>query len=314
VTDPDSATATGQPASQDMPVLMSLPRVRRRSIGRIVSGAVVLALLGLLALAFANAKISWGVVNRYLLTLQMLQGAERTMILTVGSMALALVLGAIGGICRLSDNPVVSGAAWLYVWAFRGTPVLVQLLMWFNLALVFPRLAIPGVFHVSMNTLITPAVAAILGFGVNEGSYVAEVFRGGMLAVGEGQKEAAAALGMSHFHTNRRVILPQAVRIILPTLGNETIGMLKLTSLASIVSFYELTETAEQIYYVNARVMELLIVAALWYLVLTSIFSIGQYYLERHLGRSLQRMRPPTLLERGIRGALDRISAARRTA
>jgi polar amino acid transport system permease protein len=279
-----------------------------------VSGAVVLALLGLLALAFANARISWGVVRQYLLIQQMLVGAERTMVLTVASMALGLILGMIGGVCRLSDNPVVSGGAWLYVWAFRGTPVLVQLLMWFNLALVFPQLSIPGVFHVSMNSLISPAIAAILGFGVNEGAYISEVFRGGMLAVGEGQKEAAAALGMSHFHTNRRVILPQAVRIILPTLGNETIGMLKLTSLASIVSFYELTETSEQIYYVNARVMELLIVASLWYLLLTSIFSIGQYYLERHLGRSLQRMRPPTLLERGIRGVLERISVSRRTA
>ena len=285
---------------QDLGAIGNYARRKHRSIGRMIAGAVVLLLLALFGLSVANAKFDWSVVRTYLVNGQILGGIERTLLLTVLAMLVGLVLGTLGGVCRLSRNPVVSGVAWLYVWFFRGTPVLVQLLLWFNLSLIFPHLSIPGLFSVSMNSVITPMVAAMLGLGVNEGAYLSEIVRGGISAVDEGQREAALAIGSSHFHMTRRIILPQTLRIILPTLGNETIGMLKFTSLASVVSFQELLATSEQIYYVNARVMELLIVVTVWYLVMTSVLTIAQYYLERHVGRSLQRGRPRSIVERLI--------------
>lgn len=299
------ANAEKRPVT-DALALSQLPRHRRVSIGRTVSAGVVLALLGLLCYSVANADFNWGVVGSYFTQQQIVAGVERTVLLTLLAMALGLVLGTIGGVCRLSANRVVSGTAWLYVWFFRGTPVLVQLLLWFNLALIFPNISLPGVFHTSTNTLVTPLIAAMLGLGVNEGAYLSEIIRGGILAVDPGQREAAMALGAGSAHMYRRIILPQALRIILPTLGNETIGMLKFTSLASIVSYSELLESSEQIYQVTTRVMELLIVASVWYLILTSILTVGQYYLERYYGRSSQRGRPRALVEQWILHAVTK--------
>lgn len=291
----------------DARALSQLPRHRRVSIGRTISACAVLALVGFLCYSVANADFNWSVVSSYLTQQQIVAGVERTVLLTLLAMVVGLVLGILGGVCRLSTNRVVSGTAWLYVWFFRGTPILVQLLLWFNLALIFPSISFPGVFHTSTNSLITPLMAAILGLGVNEGAYLSEIIRGGILAVDPGQREAAMALGATSTHMYRRIILPQALRIILPTLGNETIGMLKFTSLASIVSYSELLESSEQIYQVTTRVMELLIVASIWYLILTSILTVGQYYLERYYGRSSQRGRPRALVEQWILHAVARV-------
>ncbi len=285
-------------ASVPPEVLATWSRRRRNPVGKIAAATVVLALLGLLALAVANGKFKWSVVSQYLTSTQIAHGAELTIFLTITAMLLGMVLGVLFGVARLSSNVVVSGVAWLYVWVFRGTPVLIQLLLWFNFALVFPRVGFPGLGGVSTNSLLTPFIAATLALGVNEGAYLSEIVRGGILSVDEGQREAALAIGASSFHLNRRIVLPQTIRVIIPTLGNETIGMLKTTSLASTISVQEMLGVSQQIYFTNAAIMELLIVDSVWYLAMTSVLSIGQYYLERHFGRSMQRARPRTLVER----------------
>jgi polar amino acid transport system permease protein len=227
-------------------------------------------------------------------------------------MILGLFLGVIFAVMRLSHNPVTSGVAWLYVWLFRGTPVLLQILLWFNLALIFPTIGLPFVGSDKTINIITPFVAALFGLGVNEGSYLTEIIRAGIQSVDEGQTEAASALGLSRVKSLKGIILPQAMRIILPPIGNETIGMLKTSSLAAIISYSELLNQAEKIYYVNARVMELLFVAGAWYLVATSMLTIGQYYLERHLSRGLQRIRPRSSVERLILHLLDQLQSNKR--
>lgn len=294
--------------ARDLASLATWPRRGRLSVWRTVSAVCILAIIAFLGYSVVNADFNWSVVARYLTQQQIMLGLSRTLLMTVLAMVLAMLLGTLGGVCRLSANRVVSGTAWLYVWFFRGTPALVQLLLWFNVALIFPTISIPGVFHDRTVNIISPLIAAVLGLGINEGAYLSEIVRGGILAVDPGQREAAMAIGSSSAHMYRRVILPQTLRIILPTLGNETIGMLKFTSLASVVSYSELLESAEEIYQVTTRVMELLIVVSVWYLILTSILSVGQYYLERRYGRSEQRGRPRALAEqwimRGIRGVV----------
>ncbi len=264
--------------------------VRRKHPWRIVAAAVVLTILGLLAFGAANAQgLHWSVVGHYLFTRVIFTGLLRTLELTGAAMLLGLCLGVIFGIMRLSHNPVLSSVAWLYVWAFRGTPIILQLFLWFNLALVFPHIHVPGIVDASTVKIMTPFLAALLGFGINEGAYMSEIIRGGLMSVPPGQTEAALSLGASRAWATRRVVLPQALRVILPTIGNETLGMLKLTSLAAFIAFNELFGTTETIYYSNSQVIELLIVAGAWYLLASSILSIGQYYLERKVGRGFQR-------------------------
>ena len=292
-------------------VLVTWRRRQRLSVGSILAGTAVLAFLIWLGVAVANGRFSWNIVRQYLTDGGIIKGVELTVLLTVASMLLGIALGLITGVARLSSNVVVSGVAWLYVWFFRGTPVLIQLLLWFNIALVFPTVGIPGIGSVSANTLVTPIVAAILGLGVNEGAYIGEIVRGGITSVDEGQREAALAIGSSHAHMYRRIVLPQAIRVIIPTIGNETIGMLKTTSLVSVIAVQELLGSAQQIYFVNGAIMELLIVASVWYLLATSVLSIVQYYVERHFGRSLQRARPRALVERIAIDLWQRVAARR---
>jgi polar amino acid transport system permease protein len=192
---------------------------------------------------------------------------------------------------RLSANPMASGLALGYVWIMRSVPVLVQLILWYNLALVFQKITVglPGtgitLFSWDTNSLITPFGAAVVGLGLAEAAYYSEIVRGGLLGVGKGQREAALALGMSGFQTFRLVILPQAMRMIIPPTGNELIGMLKFTALASVISYSELLGTATQIYGQNAKTIELLVVISIWYIVCTTLLSIGQFFVERHYGR-----------------------------
>jgi len=267
---------------------------------RFISALVVLAFLVFLGLSFANAQIDWSVVRQYLTAGAILTGVEHTILISFLAMVVGLTLGVIFAVMRLSANPVTSSVAWLYVWLFRGTPVLLQLLIWFNLALIWPTLGIPGLFHARTVSVISPFIAALLGLGVNEGAYLTEVVRAGILSVDEGQWVAAGALGMSRFQTLRLIVLPQAMRVIIPPVGNESIGMLKFSSLASVISYSELLNQAQQIYFVNADVMELLFVAAIWYLAATSVLTTIQYYVERHFGRGATRVRPRSAVERMI--------------
>jgi polar amino acid transport system permease protein len=266
-----------------------------RHYGRWVSGVIVLALVALLVNAFATAeKIQWNAVGDKLFDSSIVAGAGRTLLISVLAMAMGVVLGIVLAVMRLSKNPVTSWVAWLYIWFFRGTPVYVQLLLWFNLALIFPVLNLGPIYKDEMVDVMTPFMAALLGLGLNEAAYMAEICRAGLMAVDEGQTEASHALGMSHSKTLRRIVVPQAMRVIVPPTGNEFINMLKTSSLVYVVSYPELTRSATSIGSTSYAVMEMLFVASIWYLVMTSVFSVFQYYLERRYARGSSRNLPAT--------------------
>lgn len=251
-----------------------------RHYGRWVGAAVVLVLLALFVLAARDADIRYGVIGDHLFAERILKGVRNTLLISVAAQATGVVLGIVFAVMRISKNPVLSVTSWFYIWFFRGTPVLVQLFFWFNLSLV-----IPSVFGTSTNDIMTPFVAALLGLGLNEGAYMAEIVRAGIISVDPGQTEAAHALGMTSRMTMRRIVLPQAMRVIVPPTGNELISMLKTSSLAFVVTLPELYEGARSIYTTNLLIIELLLVISVWYLVLTSLASWGQYYVERYFAR-----------------------------
>ena len=278
---------------------LDLKIVPRRHVARWISAGLVVVFLVWLGVSFSRAQLDWPTVSEYLTVPVLIQGIGVAIVLTAVAMVIGLVLGVVTAVMRLSKNPVTSGVAWLYIWVFRGTPVYLQLLMWFNLALIFPMVGIPGVFQGRMIDILSPFVAASIGLGLNQGAYTSEVVRGGILSVDEGQTEAAQAVGMTRLQAMRRIVLPQAMRVIIPPVGNEVIGMLKKTSLASAIGVSEILSEAQHIYYVNNRIMELLIVCAVWYLGAVSILSIGQYYLERSFAKgSSSRQLPLTPIQR----------------
>jgi polar amino acid transport system permease protein len=246
---------------------------------------VIVAVLALLVRAFALGKIDWAATAHYLLWPTILAGLVNTVVMSVAAMALGIVLGVAAAIARTSGNPVLRAVSIGYAWLFRGTPVILQLLLWFNLGLIFPVIGIPGLWSARAVTVMTPFVAALLGLGINEGAYVSEIVRAGLLSVDRGQYEAAQSIGMRGGLALRRIILPQAMRVVVPPLGNQFIGMIKTTSLASVIEYAELLHNAENIYYANAKVMELLFVAAFWYLVVVTALSLGQSRLERRFAR-----------------------------
>jgi polar amino acid transport system permease protein len=266
-----------------------------RRPGRWIAAAIVLiVVVALIRSVATNPRFEWSVVGSYLFDSRILEGLRVTIELTVIAMAIGIVLGVLLAVMRLSRNPLVSGASWFYIWFFRSTPVLVQLLFWYNIAALYPKIALgipfgPAFVHADANSLITAFTAAILGLGLNEGAYMAEIVRAGMISVDEGQTDAAQSLGMSRLQTLRRIVLPQAMRVIIPPTGNETISMLKTTSLASVIVVTELLYASQLIYSVNFKTIQLLIVASIWYIVCTSVLYVGQYYLERYYGRGASR-------------------------
>lgn len=269
---------------------------------RWASGAIVLLIVAYVV-ATIVPNVDWSVVANYLFRGLILQGALLTLELTVAAMAIGIALGVLVAVMRLSPNPVTSSVSWFYIWFFRGTPLLVQIFFWYNIAILLPHvgLGIPGTtigFHVSTNEVITPIMAALFGLGLNEAAYMAEIVRAGIISVEHGQTEAAQALGMTRLQVMQRIVLPQAMRVIIPPTGNETISMLKSTSLAFIAAVPELFTRAQQIANFNFKVVELLFVASIWYLFMTSILTVGQYYLERYFARGAQRELPPTPLRR----------------
>ena len=216
---------------------------------------------------------------------------------------MGIVLGVILAVMRLSPNPVMSTVSWLYIWFFRGTPVLVQLFFWWELPLILPHIDLFG-YHQETVKLITPLFAALAGLGLNEAAYMAEIVRAGIISVDSGQTEAAMALGMRRTQVLQRIVLPQAMRVIIPPTGNETISMLKTSSLAFIAQFPEMFRVQQEIAAFNYRIVELLMVISFWYLICTSILTVGQYYIERYYARGSQRELPPTLWQRFRRNAL----------
>ena len=268
-----------------------------RHYGRWVAGVLVIAVMALIVLAFSNANINYSIIPDYLTDATILSGVWHTLYISVLAMVLGLVLGVILAVMRMSSNPVTSTVAWLYIWFFRGTPVLVQLLLWYNIALVFPVLNL-GFYKDEMNQVMTPFLAALLGLGLNEAAYMSEIVRAGIQSVDEGQTEASHALGMTQGKTLRRVILPQAMRVIVPPTGNEFINMLKTSSLVYAVTYNELLRSTSAIGSTSYAVMEMLFVASIWYLVMTSVFSVFQYYLERYYARGSSRSLPPTVFQK----------------
>jgi polar amino acid transport system permease protein len=252
-----------------------------------------------------NKNFQWHVVGQYLFDSRVLHGVVATLYLTAIAMAIGIVLGVVLAVMRRSPNPIVSGGSWLYIWFFRGTPLLVQLLFWEFIAALFPTIALgvpfgPSFIHIHSNSAITLFAAAILGLGLNEAAYMAEIVRAGIISVDEGQTEAAQSLGLSRLQTMRRIVLPQAMRVILPPTGNETISMLKNTSLVSVIGYAELLFEVQQIYGATYQTIPLLIVASIWYLVLTSVAYVGQYFLERRFGRGFSRAERATMRARWL--------------
>jgi polar amino acid transport system permease protein len=321
-------TPSGGPGdgTAERPPAETVRAVPVRHPGRWVSAALVLVLAAMFVHTVAVSKVSRGgirksrfeldVIQHYFTSRQVLDGLQVTIELTVIAMVIGIALGIGLAVLRLSPNPLLSGASWLYIWFFRGTPVLVQLLFWYFVSYLYPHLTLgvpfgPALVHFNLNTLITPFRAGIIALGLNEGAYMAEIVRAGIISVDEGQTEAAQALGMSRLQNMRRIVLPQAMRVIVPPTGNETISMLKTSSLAATITVGELLFKVQNIYGRTYQTIPLLMVASLWYLIVTSVLTFGQYYVERYFARGATRQLPPTPLQR-LRTQLARVGASSR--
>lgn len=285
--------------------------VKLKHPGRLVF-AVIIAVLAILVVwdaALHRPAYEWNVVGQYLFDSRIMSGVWYTILLTVYSMIIAIVLGILLAIMRMSPNPVVSSVAWLYLWFFRGTPIYVQLTFWGLFATIYPQIGIgiPGMppwVSAQTDVLMSAFVLAIVGLALNEAAYMAEIVRAGLLSVDKGQDEAAIALGLGWWHTISRVVLPQAMRVIIPPTGNEVISMLKTTSLVNAIPFtLELFMRQKTIAAVTYKPVPMLVTASIWYLVITSILMVGQYYLEKHFSKGhgeRQEVMKPTIETRTV--------------
>ena len=275
-----------------------------RHPGRWAAAAVLLVLAAMLAHnMLTNPRWQWGVIRSNLFSPPIVSGAENTIKITIFAMAIGVILGILLAVMRLSPNQVLSSAAWLFIWFFRGTPVYLQLTFWYAISSLFPTFSLgvpfgPEFVHLSANTIITPLVAGLLGLGLNEGAYYAEIVRAGILSVDHGQFEAAQSIGMRRETLMRKIVLPQAMRVIVPPTGNELNNMLKTTSLLVVVTYPELMyQTTND----AARTFEAIpfyVGACMWYLFMTTLLTIGQFYVERYYARGSSYALPPTPIQR----------------
>ena len=263
---------------------------------RWVGAAAIIGLVGLFLYGAAtNPAYGWATYRKYLFDHRVSEAAWNTLQLTFWAMLLGLVLGVILAVMRLSPNPILNSVSWVYLWIFRGTPVYVQLVFWGLFPTLYQKIQVgvpfgPTFFQLNMRDLSISFILAIIGLGLNEAAYMAEIIRAGISSVPEGQLEASTALGMSWWMTMRRVVLPQAMRVIIPPTGNELISMLKTTSLVTAVPYtLELYTRTRDISAVIFEPIPLLMVAASWYLAITSVLMVGQYYLEKHFSRGISR-------------------------
>ena len=262
-----------------------------RHPGRWVAAAILLVLLVWFIIGAAkNEAYHWDTYFKYILDTRVALAAMHTIALTILAMILGVVLGAIIAILRMSPNPVLQGVAWLYLWIFRGTPIYVQLVFWGLLSSIYQGLNV-GFAELDLQEFLKNAfILAVIGLGLNEAAYMAEIVRAGIQAVPEGQSEASKALGMTWWQNMRRTVLPQAMRIIIPPTGNEFISLLKTTSLVIAIPYTgELYGRTTDISNALFQPVPLLLVAATWYLVITSLFMIGQFYLERYFSKGSSR-------------------------
>ncbi|NJQ02895.1 amino acid ABC transporter permease [Streptomyces zingiberis] len=292
----------GTPPLPDDPA--SLTVVPARHPARWAAAAAVAVLLVQFAHGLATNPVwEWDVFGAYVFSETIVRAVWVTLQLTAYATVLGFLLGTVLAFMRLSGSPVLRTVAWGYVWIFRSIPMIVQLVFWFNLSALYERLGVgipfgPVLWSVESNDLIGTIGAAVIGLTLHQAAYAAEIVRGGVLSVDQGQREAAAALGLPRLRQIRRIVLPQAMRAILPTAGNEIVGLLKGTSVVYVMSIGELFYQTQVIYGRNGRVIPLLLVATVWYVVLTSLLSVAQYYVERRFARGADRTPPPTPLGR----------------
>ncbi|MFP3521523.1 amino acid ABC transporter permease [Pantoea sp. SIMBA_072] len=269
--------------------------VSKRYYGRWLSALVVL--LCVVAMAHSminNPRFEWRIIAENFTAPSILQGVLMTLQLTAISVVLGFAFGTVLALMRLSSNPVLVAVSWAYTWFFRGVPMLVQLFLWYNIAALYPRIAlsIPGlgeIWSAQSNALVSPFSAAVIALVMHQSAYAAEIVRAGIQSVGNGQIEAARALGYRPAQIFRHTVLPQAMRAIMPPAGNEIIGQLKTTAVVSVISLQDVLFSAQIIYQRTYEVIPLLLVATLWYLLMTSVLSVGQYYVERYFGRGVTR-------------------------
>ncbi|MBO3663181.1 amino acid ABC transporter permease [Microbacterium stercoris] len=280
-------------APPDIDVATARNRLRP---ARILGGAILLlVLLGVLWFLVSNERFEWDVVAEYLFNPSVLVGLGMSILLTVVGMVLGSVLGTVLAAGQLSDFWPVRAACVAFVGVFRGIPPLVQLIFWFNLAYLLPRISVgvpfgPELFSWSTNDLITPLTAAIIGLSLHEAAYMAEIIRAGILSVEQGQRDAAAAMGFSRWHTFSRIVLPQAMRVIIPPTGSQVIALLKGTSLVSVIAMGDLLHAVQVIYNRTYEVVPMLIVAVIWYLVVVTVLTVVQRRVEEHFGRGNARV------------------------
>ena len=318
-----NASAPAQSPAAPRPAADAIPgRIRAKASPRPGTwiSAVIVALLALALINFliTNEVFDWGTVATYLLDVKVVQGVGWTLLITVLSMLIGTLVALTAAIMRRSENPVLRGVSWAYIFVFRGTPVYTQLVFWGLFTVIVPKLVIGVPFGPELLVLETrdyfPAFwAAVIGLALNEGAYLAEIIRSGLNSVDKGQTEASKALGMSSPKILRRIVLPQAMRVIVPPLGNETIGMLKTTSLVLAVPFtLDLTFATNAIANKLYAPIPLLIVAAIWYLAITSVLMVGQHYLERYFGRGFDD-RPDSSAKTGRRSRQAAVNRASTT-
>ncbi|HWF36514.1 MAG TPA: amino acid ABC transporter permease [Solirubrobacteraceae bacterium] len=299
-----SSEATESAERPERPEDIKAVPVRRP--GRWIAAAIVAVVAVAIVHSVAtNPRFRWGIVGHYLFDSRILHGVQITLELTVVAMVIGIAGGVGLAVMRLSPNPLVSGASWLYIWFFRGTPLLVQVLFWNFIGALYPRIDLgipfgPAFIHANANSLLKPFIVSILALGLNEAAYMSEIVRAGFISVDAGQTEAAASLGMGRLLTLRRIVLPQAMRVIIPPTGNETISMLKNTSLVSVIAYTELLYSVQLIYSVSYQTIPLLIVASIWYLAMTSLLYVGQYFIERHYGRGFSRSQKVSMQSRWL--------------
>ena len=283
-----SDTLAKAPAAPDLPrPADTLPIVPRRRLGQWTAAVAVLVLLGLAVNSvLRNEAFRWDLVADYFTSDSVLRGLWLTLWLTAVVMVLGFALGTLLAAGRLSANLVLRSVSWGYVWLFRSIPILVQLLLWFNIGALYPHIL--GVRTVD---LLGPVTVAVIGLTLHEAAYAAEVVRGGILSVDRGQIEAAQALGLSRWRRWWRIVLPQAMRSIVPPAGNMLIGTLKGTSIVSVIAVQDLLYSVQLVYHRTYQVIPLLMVATVWYTVVTSVLSVGQYYVEKHYARGSERTR-----------------------
>ncbi len=288
-----AGSRTPQPTAHAEPQAIEAIRLRHPWRNVFAAVLILIAVLFLYDTAFNRPVYNWAIVGQYLFDTRILEGAWYTLQLTVYSMIIAILLGVTVAIMRLSPNPVVAAVAWVYLWLFRGTPVYVQLVFWGLVPTIYKSIDLGIPFTeavVSLNTkdLLSYFTLAVIGLALNEAAYMAEIVRAGLLSVDSGQDEAAIALGLGWWHTMSRVVLPQAMRVIIPPTGNEVISMLKTTSLVTAVPFtLDLYGRQKDIAAVTYQPVPMLIVASIWYLLVTSILMVGQYFLEKHFAKGV---------------------------